>query len=83
MKKGFTLIELVMVIALIAIVASLAVMKFGTLRERSARTVSLANQNAIDRAVSTYLTAQPDGTINYRNCAFFLDRENKIYLEDI
>ena len=65
MKKGFTLIELVMVIALIAIVASLAVMKFGTLRERSARTVSLANQNAIDRAVSTYLTAQPDGKINY------------------
>ena len=65
MKKGFTLIELVMVIALIAIVSSLAVMKFGSLRERAARTVSLANQNALDRAVTTYLTAQPDGKINY------------------
>lgn len=65
MKKGFTLIELVMVIALIAIVSSLAVMKFGSLKERAARTVSLANQNALDRAVSTFLAAQPDGKINY------------------
>ncbi|MBE5995856.1 MAG: hypothetical protein E7240_00700 [Lachnospiraceae bacterium] len=30
-----------------------------------------------------YTPNEPDGTINYRNCAFFLDRENKIYLEDI
>ena len=65
MKKGFTLIELVMVIAIIAIVSSLAVMKLGSLREHAARTVSLANQNALDRAVTTFLAAQADGKIDY------------------
>jgi len=65
MKKAFTLIELVMVIAILAIIATLAVTRFGNLREKSARTMSLSNQIAISRAMDTYLTVHPDGTINY------------------
>ena len=29
-----------------------------------------------------YTPNEPDGTINYKACAFFLNRENKYYLED-
>lgn len=65
MKKGFTLIELIMVIAILAIVSTLAVNRYGNLREKSARTVSLANQSAIGRAVDAFLAANPDGKINY------------------
>ena len=55
MKKAFTLIELLMVIALIAIVSTLAVTKVGGIRETAARKVSLANQKAVERAVDAYL----------------------------
>ena len=55
MKKAFTLIELLMVIALIAIVSTLDVTKVGGLRESSARKVSLANQKAIERAMDAFL----------------------------
>ena len=55
MKHAFTLIELLMVIALIAIVSTLAVSKMGGIREASARKVSLANQKAVERAVDAYL----------------------------
>jgi prepilin-type N-terminal cleavage/methylation domain-containing protein len=55
MKKAFTLIELLMVIAIIAIISSLAVTKVGGLKESSARKVSLANQSAVERALNSYL----------------------------
>ncbi len=57
MKKAFTLIELLMVVALIAIISTLAVNKLGGVRESSARKVSLANQKAVERAVSAYIAA--------------------------
>ncbi|MCR5415053.1 MAG: type II secretion system GspH family protein [Kiritimatiellae bacterium] len=58
MKKAFTLIELLMVVALIAIVSTLAVMKVGGMREAAARKVSLASQRSVERAVETFLTNQ-------------------------
>jgi len=61
MKKAFTLIELLMVIALIAIVSTLAVTKVGGIRESSARKVSLANQKAVERAVDAFLLNHPEG----------------------
>ena len=45
-----------MVIALIAIVATLAVSKVGSIREASERKVSLANQKAVERAVESFMT---------------------------
>ena len=55
MKKAFTLIELLMVVAIIAIISTLAVTKVGGLREGAARKVSLANQKAVERAVAAFL----------------------------
>ena len=65
MKKqfGFTLIELVMVIALIAIVSTLAVGKIGDLRRTASRKVSIASQQAVGRAVETYLSVH-SGQLN-------------------
>ena len=57
MKKGFTLIELLMVIAIVAIISTLAVSKVGGVKEAAARKVSLANQKAVERAVSSFLVA--------------------------
>lgn len=57
MKKGFTLIELLTVVAIIAIISTLAVSKVGGIKESSARKVSLANQAAVERAVSAYLVS--------------------------
>ena len=57
MKKAFTLIELLMVIAIIAIITTLAVVKVGDVREASARKISLANQAAVERGVSAFLMA--------------------------
>ena len=63
LKKGFTLIELVMVIALIAIVSTLAVGKIGDLRRTASRKVSVANQLAVGRAVETFLSVH-NGKLN-------------------
>ena len=62
MKKAFTLIELLMVIAIIGIISTLAVSKLGGVREAAARKVSLANQKAVERAVEAYLAS--DGRLN-------------------
>ena len=56
MRKGFTLIELLVVVALIAIVSSLAVSKIGNLKKNASRKVSIANQQALSRAIDEYMT---------------------------
>ena len=72
MKKAFSLIELLMVIAIIAIISTLAVSKVGGVREAAARKVSLANQKAVERAVEAFLVS--GGKLNrldnlmYANC---------------
>lgn len=58
MKKAFTLIELLMVVAIIAIISTLAVSKMGGVKEATARKVSLANQKAVARAVESFLSME-------------------------
>ena len=64
MKRGFTLVELVMVVAILAIVSTLAVSKIGSLRDAAAREVSVANQQAVGRAVETWLNGKGNGRLN-------------------
>lgn len=54
-KSGFTLIELIMVIAILAIVSTLGVSRYGDMKKKAARRVSIANQQSIGRAVESYL----------------------------
>ena len=55
MKKGFTLIELMMVIVILAIISSLAISKFVDLRKRSAKKVNVSSMQNLQRAVETYI----------------------------
>ena len=71
MKKAFTLIELLMVIAIIAIVSTLAVSKVGGVREVAARKVSLANQKAVERGVEAFLVS--GGLLNRLDNLFYAD----------
>lgn len=62
-RTGFTLIELIVVIAILSILSTLAVNRIGAIRERAARMVSVASQQAAGRAVETFLAAN-DGRLN-------------------
>ena len=61
-RDGFTLIELIVVIAILSIISTLAVSRIGALREKAARKVSVANQQAIGRAVETFLASSTAST---------------------
>ena len=71
MKRAFTLIELLMVIAIIAIISTLAVSKVGGVREAAARKVSLANQKAVERGVEAFLVS--GGLLNRLDNLFYAD----------
>lgn len=64
MKKGFTLIELIMVIAILGIISTLAVSRIGNIRERAQRQVSLTNQTLIGKAVESYMTLNNNAGID-------------------
>ena len=64
MRKGFTLVELIMVVSVLAIVATLAVSKMGGLRDTAARKVSVANQQAVGRAIEVWLDGSGRGRLN-------------------
>ena len=59
-KKGFTLIELIIVIAIIAILAAIAIPKFGDIRKNAALKSDVANAKVIANAASALIA---DGKI--------------------
>ncbi len=62
-RGGFTLIELIVVIAILSLLSTLAVNRIGAIRDRAARSVSVANQLAAGRAVETFLVSN-DGKLD-------------------
>ena len=57
MKHAFTLIELVMVIAILAILSSIAVSKVSGVKEAAARKASVACQKSVERGVEAFLAS--------------------------
>lgn len=53
-KKGFTLMELVIVIAILAILVTLALLYYGNLTNDTDSTALLADLNAVDKAITLY-----------------------------
>lgn len=62
LRGGFTLIELIMVIAILAIISSLAISKFIDLKEKSAARVNISSMQNLQRAVETYIASADQKT---------------------
>lgn len=52
---GFTLYELLMVVAILAILSTLAFSKYGLVQKASAQKISLSNQLMVSKAIETFL----------------------------
>jgi len=64
-RAGFTLVELLVVVAILAIVASFAITQYSNTQKTAAEKVSIANQEAVNRAVQSYLMLNGGTGLNY------------------
>ena len=63
-KKGFTISELLIVVAIIAVLVAISIPIFRSQLEKSRRTVDIANARSIESALSTMIN---DGTVELPN----------------
>lgn len=63
-KKGFTLAELLVVVAIIAVLVAIAIPTFGAATEKAARSVELANARATyGEGMVNYISGESNETI--------------------
>ena len=66
LKQGFTLIELIIVIAILAFVTVVGIHNYGNIREIQAKKMNLANIKRVWHALSTYdVINKEQGTVEY------------------
>lgn len=90
-KKGFTLIELIIVIAIIAILAAIAIPKFGEVRKNANVKSDVANAKTIANAVTALIAedkltvpTSTDLTINNSQDATPTDADKiELYLQSV
>jgi prepilin-type N-terminal cleavage/methylation domain-containing protein len=63
--EGFTLVELLVVVAILAIVSTFVVSQYSNIQKTSAEKVSIANQQAINRTTQSYLMLNSGSGLNY------------------
>lgn len=78
LKAGFTLIEMVVVVAIIALVTALAVMKLSGLRTDMKVKANIANLKRIDSAVENYLVANLGKGLNRLDLLMKYDQPAKM-----
>lgn len=61
-KRGFTLIELVLVVAVLSIISVIAIGKFSDIKKSAARRTNVANLKNITRTINTELAASEGNT---------------------
>lgn len=81
-KKGFTLIELIIVIAIIAILAAVAIPKFGSVRRSAEDKAMLANAKTIANAAAVLVE---EGKLKTTTKAEKVDEDSEVgkYLQSI
>lgn len=75
-KKGFTLVELIIVIAIIAVLAAIAIPKFGAVKKDANLRADQANAKIIATAVTTAVANGEIATLNDADTA--IDEDNYI-----
>ena len=81
-KKGFTLIELIIVIAIIAVLAAVAIPKFGEVRKDAAFKSDIANAKTIANAATALLAEEKLTSTSYEISETAAASEISAYLQN-
>lgn len=78
LKSGFTLIEMIVVVAIIALISAMAVMKLSGIRNDVKAKANIANLKRIDSAVENYLVANLGKGLNRLDLLMEYDQQAKM-----